>query len=655
MTDRNRNLHLNTCASIPSWMIENSDDGDVASENVQGTCEQLHLMSNSSQSMAEHSNVLLRENDSNGRGFIDQKVWVDSYGHEMGCNVSSSSDFSQSTGPINWEELTHVGSAAVKEMLRTAIGKSVHIVQKSISQIKNGSKLYSDLGSISGFSIEFENGLLDEFDIASHINREYINSESNHTEKSQNKVLRANELPPFSSLPWIDRQLVSEWRTLSVRNRRTQDIDSISNMSSLNGSKNLSSPKDSSETKSDLDSVANIIVLDDNDAHKRESVAIALDISVENCNSTVRENHGLVEEFEQSLELEFDLARSRIPKPLSTPIFRNALRCFTCDKSFFNSSSGMIRRHHCRLCARSFCGNHSRFYHKLPHIGYDSKISERVCEACKRDLDQRDFAERTLWRIARCRDFFQVNLIPYFEPGIDSAEDIAWRITQGAITAAKRIPLGAQAYVAIETVDNLRKHGLKGIYALVLRKEFMAAADLLRKVTGIEKNFPLSAHDLTAAIFYALAQHKAVRGNDPEREQLIHSFKKEINEATTECLEKKKSQICYSNESQSSHIDSRLNLLPHIGTECSETSLSTQSEENSRKERFDSMIDENDQFDPLSKSISNLLSLADEAIQSNNLCHCTLEENEDDTERKIQKNTSMHKLPFTPVCEPVGK
>jgi len=34
-------------------------------------------------------------------------------------------------------------------------------------------------------------------------------------------------------------------------------------------------------------------------------------------------------------------------------------------------------------------------------------------------------------------------------------------------------------------LDVLRKHGLKGVYGLILRKEFMAAADLLCKVSFI--------------------------------------------------------------------------------------------------------------------------------------------------------------------------
>ena len=128
--------------------------------------------------------------------------------------------------------------------------------------------------------------------------------------------------------------------------------------------------------------------------------------------------------------------------------------------------------------------------------------------------------------MARCRDYFEKNLSPYFETGIDTMEDVALRITQAAISMARSIPLGAQAHVAVETVDVLRKYGLKGIYGLILRKEFLAAADLLCRACDINQaTFPLSVHELSAAIFYALAQHRAIRGINPEREHLIHAFR----------------------------------------------------------------------------------------------------------------------------------
>jgi hypothetical protein len=80
-------------------------------------------------------------------------------------------------------------------------------------------------------------------------------------------------------------------------------------------------------------------------------------------------------------------------------------------------------------------------------------------------------------------------------------------LTKAVIQCAKAIPLGAQATVAVETVDVLRKYGLNGIYTIMLRQEFLAAADLLLKALGINPTaFPLSVHELAAASFYALVR-----------------------------------------------------------------------------------------------------------------------------------------------------
>jgi len=221
---------------------------------------------------------------------------------------------------------------------------------------------------------------------------------------------------------------------------------------------------------------------------------------------------------------DFDFARARalVPNPFPRPKWRKVEFCCACHKPF-----GPTRmRHHCRMCGNSFCQSHSSSSHQLPHLGYDPEVPERVCDTCKRILDEQNLAERVAWRLARCRDYSEGNLAPYFEIGLDSASAVAMRITKAAIAMAKSIPLGAQATVAVETVDVLRRYGLHGIYGIMLRQEFLAAADLLRRALGINKtSWPLSVHELSAAIFYALAQHRAMRGLHPDREELIHTYR----------------------------------------------------------------------------------------------------------------------------------
>jgi hypothetical protein len=222
--------------------------------------------------------------------------------------------------------------------------------------------------------------------------------------------------------------------------------------------------------------------------------------------------------------------------------------------------------------------------------------------------------------MARCRDYFEGDLSPYFETGVDTMEDVALRITQAAISMARSIPLGAQAHVAVETVDVLRRYGLKGIYGLILRKEFLAAADLLCRACNINQaTFPLSVHELSAAIFYALAQHRAIRGINPEREHLIHTHRQQDEQ----------SEMKYSNSS--------------IWT-VSRTSCTAVHE-------GESLVDETDQYNPRSESVTNLIALADAAIHG-------------ERESKAQqiKDWPGHKAPdsgdssclgFLPVCDPV--
>ncbi|GAX16262.1 hepatocyte growth factor-regulated tyrosine kinase substrate [Fistulifera solaris] len=271
--------------------------------------------------------------------------------------------------------------------------------------------------------------------------------------------VEAPELPPFSSLVWIERQLVKEWRTYLPEE---ETVDAL-----------LDSPMEDDFTKEDAD---------------------------------------------------FHRARTLVPTPMRRPPWQKAESCFSCNKTF-----GPTRlRHHCRLCGKSFCHAHSSCSHRLPHLGYHPDVPERVCDDCKIQLLEHNLAERVAWRLARCRDHKEGNLRPYFDTGVDSLEEVAVRIAEAAITMAKKIPLGAQAAVAVETADVLRKYGLNGIYTIMLRKEFLAAADLLQKTLNINRNsWPLSVHELSAAIFYALAQHRAMRGLNPDHEHKIHAIRAE--------------------------------------------------------------------------------------------------------------------------------
>lgn len=294
-------------------------------------------------------------------------------------------------------------------------------------------------------------------------------------------------------------------------------------------------------------------------------------------------------------------------------------------------------------------------------------------------LDSRDLEERVSWRIARCRDLLKGELTPYFETGVDTVEDAAYRLTRLAISFARAIPLGAQAYVAVETAEVLRKHGLKGVYGLLLRKEFLAAADLLCRVLGINRtNWPLSVHELSAAIFYALAQHRALRGLRPDGEELIHSLRPISKCSGSGLVDVLNTEGWYTMSSIVDEGDSRRThaYSPPTGLEVPKRSAHDDGdaqEDNSRKclvEEFSkSALDESDIYDHRSENIIDLLAMSSSDLKdvsrrgqckNGNASHYLQRGNGIDGSNIFPRetatdhnNVSCSELQFEPVCEHV--
>lgn len=422
-------------------------------------------------------------------------------------------------------------------------------------------------------------------------------------------------LPPFSSLRWIDRQLVKEWRTY--------------NCSSLSRSREKVQRNDAERTEAD---------------------------------ATVK--NSVMDQFVE--EMEFEQARTLAPQPLPRPAWEKSTSCYACRKSF----SSTCLRHHCRLCGRSYCQVHSQWQHKLPHLGYDQDVPERVCDICKQILEAQNLTERIAWRMARCRDYLGDDLVPYIDMNVDTVEDKTARLTRAALRMARSIPLGAQASIAVETLDILRKHGFKGFYGLILRKEFMAAADLLCKVTGINKRaWPLSVHELSAAVFYALAQHRAMRGADPEREHVIHGFRKDSDESVSPAKSIREAKGL-AMDSRSTSRDGGDDKSLSDSLEASSSCIST----------ANMVMNENDKFDPMAESVVNLLA-GEEQDDFTEEGGASISDHEDENflensgsastsgrdghtielesirksirNRRQQAKNPKNDIPFTPVCDPI--
>ena len=167
----------------------------------------------------------------------------------------------------------------------------------------------------------------------------------------------------------------------------------------------------------------------------------------------------------------------------------------------------------------------------------------RVCDDCYSKETEDEKAQRVAWTLARFRAYLDGHLIPYFDCAVDTNANKARRVIAGTIFAAKKVqtalpaeqrpapahlrmppqllpqmPLGASATIAVEVMDVLWKYGPPGLAGLVLRREFIEAAELLRRVSCLDQAWPLSAHELTAAIYYILALKRGERGANPDFE-----------------------------------------------------------------------------------------------------------------------------------------
>jgi hypothetical protein len=188
----------------------------------------------------------------------------------------------------SWKEISsQVLPSAARELLSSSLHRILYTARLTYARGR-WSRKYSELGNNTGGYYR-ESLSPDSSDLPPHF----------------------PELPPFSSLNWIDRQLVKEWRTYELPNI-------------------------------------------DNDEHDQD-------------------------QDEENEEVDFDRARTLFPKPIQRPVWQKAEVCLDCHKLF-----GPTRlRHHCRLCGYSFCQSHSSYTHRLPHLGYDPQVPERVCDTCK--------------------------------------------------------------------------------------------------------------------------------------------------------------------------------------------------------------------------------------------------------------------------------
>eukprot|EP00752_Nemacystus_decipiens_P001837 g1772.t1 len=232
---------------------------------------------------------------------------------------------------------------------------------------------------------------------------------------------------------------------------------------------------------------------------------------------TVTSRDLLLEWLRREAEQGDEEAQFHLAQLFSPPRFEMKPECRECQEPF-----GVTRyRHHCRHCGGSFCHEHAWHEHPIPKLGLPA--AQRVCTPCKHTLELEDWRERVEWRLERVDAYLEDRLIPYFDTGVDTVGDKALRVVDGAIYVAKSAPLGTAVKVSVEVMDVLMKYGTAGVAGLVLRREFVEAVEVLKRLSGVDKKWPMSVHEMTAAMYYLLAQRRGERGSAPNAEHEAHA------------------------------------------------------------------------------------------------------------------------------------
>lgn len=78
------------------------------------------------------------------------------------------------------------------------------------------------------------------------------------------------------------------------------------------------------------------------------------------------------------------------------------------------------------------------------------------------------------------------------------------------------------AMLIVETVDILKRYGMSGLAGVLMRNDFVEAVETLKKISGMDKHYPISLSELTACIYYRLAIERGIRGSDPDGEYRLH-------------------------------------------------------------------------------------------------------------------------------------
>lgn len=223
----------------------------------------------------------------------------------------------------------------------------------------------------------------------------------NNKNISRNNTSSHLDLLLFSSLPWVDYQLVKEWHTcdhtfsLTTTNcNGNNHTKSNCNKSSSNLLENKKKKINEKPTLTDAQVAASVtifasmeeeddddLIIDDNANNNYNSNSIITNTSKIESNIEIESmiSDGIDDDDIILDSEDFDHACTLVPKPIAREVFQKSENCYTCNKLL----GPTLLWHHCHLCGYLLCQIHSSYTHKLPHPGYDAIIPERVCDNCK--------------------------------------------------------------------------------------------------------------------------------------------------------------------------------------------------------------------------------------------------------------------------------
>ncbi|RHY31400.1 hypothetical protein DYB32_003552 [Aphanomyces invadans] len=214
------------------------------------------------------------------------------------------------------------------------------------------------------------------------------------------------------------------------------------------------------------------------------------------------------------------LAPDNAPEPVESPT------CTACSTPF-----GLAKyRYFCGYCANSFCRDHLPSTARLHAYG-GTKVS-KICSTCSSLLHQKIETQQRHWRVERVQvllpesfffrdDFFAGVLRPYVSVATDTTLDKAYRAAEGTLVAAKNVPLGATARMAVVSADFIRKYGRAGLLGFVLRNEFMQSFNTLKELLGDMES--LTVQDASLGMYYFMAANRGLRGASPSLEEDQHT------------------------------------------------------------------------------------------------------------------------------------